>query len=263
MNKTIVILLLLLSICIFTRPVSAKSLSVGWELWYPFQYYDKEKRLAGLDFDIFNAIVKQAKFNVSYTEIPWKRHLHEIKVGKIDIAMGAFKTKNRETFSYFTAPYRMETVKLFVLAGMSKQIKLPSLQDLVNSDFMLGVESGYFYGDDYQELLKKDEFRDHISEVTDLEENISHLFKGHIDGFLANPVTMKAFADKYKLHNEFEQHPLDIYHSSVHLILSKKSTSLAMLKRFNNAIAELTKSGKIKEILEHWSKLEASGNFHF
>jgi polar amino acid transport system substrate-binding protein len=263
MNRSTVILLLLLSTCIFTKAAFATSLSVGWESWYPYQYNDKEQKLTGLDFDIFNAIVKQAKLNVSYTETPWKRHLHDIKIGRMDIAMGAFKNKAREKFSYFTAPYRMETVKLFVLSGMSKQIKLPSLQALINSNFMLGVESGYYYGDDYQALLRKDEFRDHINEVTDLEENISHLFKGHIDGFLADPVTMKAFADKYKLHNEFEQHPLDIYHSGIHIMLSKQSTSLAMLKRFNKAIAELSKSGKIKEILDHWSKLEATGNFHF
>jgi len=255
--------LLLLLFSFFTPAVIAKSFSVGWELWYPYQYRNATQKLVGVDFDVFNAVIKQANLEVDYTELPWKRHLNYIKSGKIDIAMGASKTKERELFSYFTSSYRVETVKLFVLTGMSSQITLSSLEDLINSDFMIGVEGGYHYGSDYQQLIKRSEFQAHINEVIDIEKNISLLFKGHIDGFLADPVTMKAFSDKYDLQNEFEQHPIEIYQARIHIMLSKQSTSKPLLKRINNAIEELTQSGKLKEILDHWSKLEASGNFHF
>ena len=240
-----------------------RTLSVGWELWYPYQYHNTEQQLVGLDFEIFNAIIKQAKLNIEYTELPWKRHLQYIKSGKMDVAMGASKTSEREKFSYFTSSYRMETVKLFVLFGMSKQIPITSLKTLTSSDFMIGVESGYYYGKDYQQLIKNTEFQSHINDALDLEENIALLFKGHIDGFLADPVTVKAFADKYNLQNEFEQHPLDIYQTSIHIMLSKKATSIAMLKRFNDAITELNQSGEINKILLHWNKMQSTGNFHF
>ena len=95
-------------------------LAVGWELWYPYQYRNKQQQLAGLDFDIFNAVVKEAGLNVTYTELPWKRHLHYIKTGQIDIAMGSSYTKEREQYAYFTEPYRQEIIKLFVKYHMKR-----------------------------------------------------------------------------------------------------------------------------------------------
>jgi polar amino acid transport system substrate-binding protein len=262
-NKKLAILLLSFFLVLATKPLMAKSLSVGWELWYPYQYHNAEQQLVGLDLEIFNAITKQANLNVEYTELPWKRHLQYMKSGKMDVAMGASKNNEREKYSYFTEPYRMETVKLFVLFGTSKQIPITSLKTLTNSDYMIGIESGYYYGKEFQSLIKDTEFQAHINDALDLEENIALLFKGHIDGFLADPVTVKAFADKYNLHNEFEQHPLDIYQTGIHIMLSKKATSIAMLKRFNDAIATLNQSGEINTILERWNKIQSTGNFHF
>jgi polar amino acid transport system substrate-binding protein len=37
--------------------VKANDLSVGWELWYPYQYHNKNQQLVGLDIDSFNAIM--------------------------------------------------------------------------------------------------------------------------------------------------------------------------------------------------------------
>jgi polar amino acid transport system substrate-binding protein len=95
----------LLTIMLFAPPVKPKDLSVGWELWYPYQYYNKSRQLVGLDIDSFNAIMVEAKLNFTTAEIPWKTHLHFIRTGKMDLAMGASWSKNREEFAYFSAPY--------------------------------------------------------------------------------------------------------------------------------------------------------------
>jgi len=75
------------------------------------------------------------------------------------------------------------------------------------------------------------------------------LVKGYIDGFLADPVTMKAFIKTFNLHDKFEQHPLDIYHTDIHLMLSKKSVSKEQLAVLNKAISDLKSSGKLKHII--------------
>jgi len=229
------------------------NLAVGWELWYPYQYYNKQQQLAGLDFDIFNAIVKEAGLDVTYTEIPWKRHLHYIKTGKMDIAMGASYTKEREEYAYFTMPYRQEVVKIFVKKGTAKSIKLSSLSELVNSPYMLGVESGYYYGDEYHKLIQQVSFQEHISEVIDIEENITLLMEGHLDGILVDPVTMKAFTEKYKMQDEFELHPLEIYQADIHIMISKASCSFAMANNIDQAIKRLKEKDQIEKIIARWS----------
>ena len=92
-------------------------LLVGWELWYPYQYHNKQGQLVGLDIDSFNAIAKHAGVKTHFIETPWKRHLHLVKHGRIDIAFGASYSEEREEYAYFTKPYRHEKVNLFVKKG--------------------------------------------------------------------------------------------------------------------------------------------------
>lgn len=231
---------------------TAQTLSIGWELWYPYQYHNKQQQLVGLDFDILNAVLKEAKLKANYTELPWKRHLHYIKTGDMDIAMGSSFSKERESFAYFSIPYRQEIVKLYVKKGTTSKIKLNTLADLIKSPYMIGVEGGYYYGSQYQQLILDPNFQSHISEVVDLEENANMLLKGHIDGFLVDPFTMKAFVDKYKLYGEFEMHPITIYQADIHLMISKASGSKALVEKLNQAISALKKRNDIDAIFDKW-----------
>ena len=244
--------LFLLITMLFTAHVNAKDLSVGWELWYPYQYHNKNRQLVGLDIDSFNAIMAEAKLSFTTAEIPWKTHLHFLKTGKMDLAMGASWSKNREEFAYFSLPYRKETVKLFVKKGKAKNILLQTLPDLIGSKYMLGVESGYYYGEAYEELINNADFHVNISEVVDLEQNVTLLMKGHLDGFLVDPNTMQSFIKKYQMENEFEQHSLEIYSADIFIMLSKQSTDTGTLGKINKAITTLTSNGKLNRISGNW-----------
>ena len=244
-----------LAFCItilFVVHVKAKDLSVGWELWYPYQYHNKSRQLVGLDIDSFNAIMAEAKLTFTTAEIPWKTHLHFIKTGKMDLAMGASWSEEREEFAYFSYPYRKETVKLFVKNGNAKHIQLRTLSDLTGSQYKLGVESGYYYGKDYEKLINTPGFFANISEVIDLEQNVNLLLKGYLDGFLVDPYTMKSFIKKYQMENQFEQHPLDIYSADIFIILSKQTSDVETLNKINNAIVTLSDNGELKKISSKW-----------
>lgn len=248
---------LLLTFAFCSPTVAKQNLAVGWELWYPYQYHNKQRELVGLDFDIFNAIVKDAGLTVTFTELPWKRHVHYIKTGQMDVAMGSSYTAERADFAYFSLPYRKEQVNLFVKNKDIKNIKITSLSGLIGSRYMIGIESGYYYGEEFQTLFQNPKFQDHISEVIDLEENIKLLINGHLDGILVDPVTMKAFVKKYKLEGQFVKHSLPVYQADIHIMLSKKSMSVEMLNRIDNSITSLSKSGEIKKLLDKWISLNA------
>jgi polar amino acid transport system substrate-binding protein len=126
------LLLIILVILSFIPITQAKDLSVGWELWYPYQYHNKQNELVGLDIETFNAIMAQAKLKFTSAEILWKTHLQFIKTGKMDMAMGASKNDDREQYAYLSLPYRQETVKLFIKKGNSVKTELTSLSDWVD-----------------------------------------------------------------------------------------------------------------------------------
>jgi len=251
--KVFLILALLLAFYSSAKEAPLKEYTVGWELWYPYQYHNNKQELVGLDFDVFNAIIKESKLKVIFTELPWKRHLQYIKTGKMDMAMGSSHTTEREKTAYFSLPYRLEKVNLFVRKGTIDKIILNTLSDLSNSDYMIGVEGGYFYGEEYKKLITTKEFYTHINDVIDLEQNVELLLNGHIDGLLADPVTMKAFSEKYSLQGEFEMHPLKIYQDSIHIMLSRKSCSIETLNRINKAIVKLKKNGELHRIINRWT----------
>ncbi|MFT6897848.1 MAG: polar amino acid transport system substrate-binding protein [Paraglaciecola sp.] len=249
LQKNLVILLIFFSLASHAKPLSS-----GWELWYPYQYRNAQQELVGLDFDIFNAVIQQAKLNVNYTEeLPWKRHISYIKSGEVDLAMGASMTDERRKFAYFSLPYRSETVNLFVRKGMAKKMPLHALKDLIDSSYLIGVEGGYYYGKQYQELINHSEFQSHISEVLDLEQNVTLLLKGHIDGFFVDPVTLNAFVKKYNMQDEFEMHPLPIYSADIHIMLSKKTAVPDIIGQLNQAIVTLQETGELDAIIEHWT----------
>ena len=244
---------LLAGLSLWTFFASAEPLSVGWEVWYPYQFRNDEQELVGLDMDIFNAVMQQANLQVNYTELPWKRHLNYISTGEMDLAMGSSVTDDREDYAYFTQAYRVETIRLYVKKGMAQKMPLGSLQDLIGSPYMIGVEGGYYYGQQYQQLLKRSDFQSHISEVLDIEQNVDLAIKGHLDGFLVDPITLKAFTDKYKIHDEFEVHPLQIYQADIHIMLSKKSKYVGVLPLLNEAIDTLRENGELARIMARWS----------
>lgn len=237
---------------LFTAQLKANDLSAGWELWYPYQYHNKDRQLVGLDIDSFKAVMAEAKLSFTTAEIPWKTHLHFLKTGKMDVAMGASWSKEREKYAYFSLPYRKETVKLFVKKGNAKNIRLQSLSDLVGSKYIVGVESGYYYGEDYDELIKTSGFQANISEVIDLEQNATLLMKGHLDGFLVDPNTMQSFVKKYHMEDEFEQHSLEIYSADIFIMLSKKTISIDIVDKINKAITTLTSNGELSRISSTW-----------
>lgn len=239
-----------------TQPAHSKEFSVGWELWYPYQYHNDKKELTGVDIEIFKLITKKAGMNVSFVELPWQRHLLYIKSGTVDIAFGASYTKERAETAYFSIPYRKELVNLFVKKGTSKNIKLKQLSDIINSKYLIGVENGYFYGNEYEALKTIPGFISRINSVIDIEQNVKMLMKGHIDGFLADPMSMQSFVKKYKLEGEFEIHPLPIYQGDIFIMLSKATMSHADLVNVNNAISSLQTSGELTQIINRWSILQ-------
>jgi polar amino acid transport system substrate-binding protein len=240
------------SFCIIL-PVQSHEFSVGWELWYPYQFHNENRQLTGIDIEAFNLIAKKAELSVSYVEIPWQRHLMYIKSGMVDIAFGASYTVEREQTAYFSIPYRKELVNLFVKKGRVQSIQLSQLSDLIDSKYLIGVENGYFYGKEYEKLKANPSFMAHINNVIDLEQNVKMLMEGHIDGFLADPMSMKSFIKKYKFENEFEIHSLPIYQGDIYIMLSKKSCGVKDLAKINEAITMLNKSGELDAIIKRWS----------
>lgn len=230
---------------------------MGWRPWEPYQYKNSLNTLTGLDIDMVRAIMEISETPINFVEAPWKRHLKEVEAGRIDMAMGASKTKARDVWAYFSDPYRTESVALYVGKGKSEKWKFNHIKEIQNTNFNLCVTRGFYYGEAYETLIKKPSFKKHVGEVTTENQCYMMLKKGHIDGFLADPVGATTTLRKAKMLEDVEI-ILTVHSNDIHIMFSKQSVSRQFVNTFNQSLAKLKSRGKYYDILERYLSLNQS-----
>lgn len=69
---------------------------------------------AGLDVELVQALTKSMNCKLSVVQGSWLELLSMLREGDIDFVLGASKTEDRESFAYFSEPYRQERFQLYV-----------------------------------------------------------------------------------------------------------------------------------------------------
>lgn len=219
---------------------SACELRMGWEPWKPYQYRDSDGNLKGLDIDLIRAIATRMDCDLTLIEQPWARHLRELRAGRIDLAAGADYSPERARHAYFSDPYRTESVRLFMRHGEVDQYAFSELSDVAKEGLTVGVTRGYKYGDPFQALKESPDAQNHIEMARSDLLNYRKLARGRVDAILADPRVLEARVKNSAFEGAFEAHPLPIKQTPIHFIFSRKSTSKALVQRFNNALITIT-----------------------
>ena len=227
------------------------ALSLGWEPWEPYQYKAGDT-VTGLDIDLVVSVLERAQCQVTLQEIPWARLLNLLEYGKINLALGASKTPEREAYAYFSQPYRSETMALFVRKGEAANYPFQAVEDLANGSFKLGIVREYYYGDRFAELLNDPAFKKQVLEADNENENYTKLLKNRIDGFLSDPFATAEGLRQAGLSEQIEMHPVPIHSNDIYVMFSQKSTTLEQVELFNQSLEALKADGTYAEIIEKY-----------
>lgn len=74
--------------------------------WAPWDYYNEEGKLVGIDIDIIRAIAEVEDFNVKFVTSSWSSLIPMVNMGKADMTGGGMSiTEKREQRVDFTEPY--------------------------------------------------------------------------------------------------------------------------------------------------------------
>ncbi len=243
-----------LFLCILISDIfcqNSQELIVGWDTWEPYQYKNNEDIITGLDYELVSSIIKNMGYTPIFKEIPWKRILIEIEHGLLDITTGASKTAERENFAYFSQPYRSESVVLYIRKEDRDKYNFTNLTDIIGTTFKLGVTRGYYYGEEYQELINNPIFKKQVFDTTLDESNFKKLYSRRIDGFLVDPVVGTAGLRKEGLLDQVEI-LFSIYSNDIFVMFSKESISSELVELFNSSLYELKNNGIYDEILDKY-----------
>jgi Bacterial extracellular solute-binding proteins, family 3 len=138
------------------------SLRGGWYPWDPYQYREYRHGvpiLTGFDVEIERALARIIGVELLLPDVAWQEHLAALAAGTADIAAGATYSNERNTFAYFSKPYRSETDVLILPSGASARYPFRTIEQMLDTfakqKFRLGVIAGFVYADERVKCLHR------------------------------------------------------------------------------------------------------------
>lgn len=226
---------------------------MGWSSWHPFSFRDEQQQLQGLDIDLLEAIFNRAGFHANYSEMPWARVLRELEFGTIQLTMSANQTAERDLYARFTLPYRNEeTVLLIRRQDKGRWQEITQLSDLLSRpDFTIGLLRDFDYGTDFRTFMQSPQMQQRLLVRLKMEPLIKLLLAGRIQGVVMDPMGLQQL-NLAGIPLDQLTTLLDVQQTPVHLMLSRRTTTLQQLQRLDEAIRALLQSPEYGQILARY-----------
>ncbi len=213
--------------CLTFSAISCE-LTIRYERFGAVKSVDEHAELHGLDVDFAKTLLAQTECSYRFVELPWARALGGLKAGRIDLMLSVSKTTEREKYYYFLGPQRKETIVL----AMNKANIYPisRLEDLIYLPAPVAVHRGAYYGEAFEEVLKK--HPDRFITVVDNKTKLDLLAHKKISGFLeekGNLAYQKKFNPSFShiYIDDFVVNSMDVYYA-----FSKRSLSESQFQQF-------------------------------
>lgn len=252
-RQTLASLVLALVGCLMlaTAARAACALTIGWEPYVPYQFFDATGEVTGADIELARQIGDAVGCELTFSKLPWARQLSELRNGSLDVAMSASWTEERNEYVRFSIPYRQSEMAIFVRRGTVADYPLTGLVDIPKVDFRLGVVIGYYYGEAFEELRKQAAFAAFIDPASDYPTNIRKLLHDRIDGFLSDDLAvMRAEARALDALDMIERYPLQLPGDDFHIMFSRRSVGPEIVAEFDEELEVMKTDGRLAAILQ-------------
>lgn len=202
--------------------------------WPPYSWTDGQGRADGISVEILQLAAQRAGVTVSFVEMPWKRCLTEVELGRLDLAMdGAPRAEyivGRE--SYVTSHYVFWVRSDDYLLGGSDPVRLD------------GRRTSLIQGWWYPPALRAAAPALDVIELDSEESQLRGLVLGRQDAAYGELITMRGKAERMNL----AVRPLLPAHISVQFypLLHRGRSDLA--GRLDSALAAMRAEGEIDAV---------------
>ena len=238
-----------------------KTLNGGWSHFAPYSYIEIEQGFPlwkGLDIELVDEIANRAGYSVTFPDArPWFELLRDLEHGEVDILASATRTRERETFAYFSDPYRYDTVALIVASGMSESLPATTDTELIDlfreKKFRLGAVAGTAFPSKAVRSFLADPANSHQVILHESPQDVlESLLDGQVDGYFGDRIVAATFVRANGAGSRVEEHPL-LISGDIHLMFSKASVAREVVANFNRAIKSVGDDGTFGRINEHYA----------
>jgi polar amino acid transport system substrate-binding protein len=237
----------------------SKVLRSGWYQWDPYQYEvvkGELKHLTGLDVQLLKTIFGKMGYELQLDPVGWRQHQEDLKDGKRDIAGGAFRSKEREAYAYYSIPYRSEKDMLYVRKEDQQKFAFDTVAELVKTlesgSYRLGVIDGYFYGVPLMQYINDPRNAARIIKVKNDRENFSNLLEHKIDAFPIDHLVGATLGWRHGWQKKVVEMPNPVFEDSIHVLFSKQTTNPQLVERFNQTLLQMQSSGEYNKVMRDY-----------
>ncbi|WP_410497901.1 substrate-binding periplasmic protein [Chitinibacter sp. S2-10] len=232
----------------FAAAQCSKPFKLALEQWPPYVYTDATQQAAGLDIELIKMVFAEAGCHLVFVpELPKKRRLAEFMAGHIDVMLAASDVPERHAYSWFSQPYRNESVSLFSQSTQSAKYRdVTQFSQILQRKITLLSPSSGWYGEDYKKHYDALMQAQLISTFESFGQGMKMLSAKRAELIMGDTAAVVFEAKKQNialiaLSNVILSEP-------VHLMLSKKSVTEDDLNQINAALERLELRGTLKTI---------------
>lgn len=238
-------------------PVLSDNFIIGVNERDIYRYKNSEGMWQGKDIALIKAVFRRTSHQFTVIEMPWPRVLESIKSGQVDMTLAATRLPEREMYALFSeSTFRYSHYMLFAKRDRLHQFsEVKQLKDLENSTLLIGALRGAVYTYEYYQLLKNEQFVEHLVYIGDDQSMVTFALKGRVDAYIDSEIEGKHYL---QARPEFKSQIVPLFRISTdeeaaaHLMFSKKSVSPSIVQEFDLALKDLHESGEYEEISEHY-----------
>lgn len=229
-------------------------LVMGWDPWEPYQYEIAGGQVFGLDVDLVTAVARQADCSLTFEKGTWGDLLQRLRDGEIDLLAGATPTEERQTFAWFTVPYRDEQFELFTRTDRLESVDEYGLAALMAEGWQIGVVEGYLYNDAIKALQDADRLNGGFVYSPMAEINISLLLDGVVDGIVEDKYVGAAIIRHKNLQDDISPLAMGFKSTEISIMVSRASVDEALFERLDESVQTLSANGAIDKILAQYAE---------
>ncbi len=213
---------------------------------YPISTFTQDGKISGLDFDIVEAILKEAGItNTRRLIMPWKRIVYMLDTKKVDMVVPMVFTEERKK-KYNLAP-SIRTRSNVVMVRKDFKRPISKIADL--KGLWVGKCSGYAYQEEFMTAATMGLFKP--SSCVDNKMGLKKLKLGRSDAFMIGEGAALFLVDqlKYKGLLAFTDYRAEkASHVGIH------KTNVKLYNQFMKGFEQARKKGIIKDIIARWMK---------
>lgn len=236
----------------------ACSKTVRWYDDAPFSYRGPDGTIIGFDADLVREVLRRAGCRPVFVQMPWARAMVELEAGRLDILSGTFRNARREAFAHFSIPALQSPNLLYLGPKARSTYQLTKLNDLVGTDFRLGVQIGVSYGEQFDALKADPQFQANQVPVT-LRRNAWKMMElGRIDGMIADEASAALELQQLGLASTVKPSGIVVSANTAMVAFSKRTVTPQFVAAFNKALQSMIDDGEYRRTRDRY--LPCPGN---